>query len=235
MTRRGRKPTGAQLVERLEGSEHAKTRLKVILETLSGQRTIPDACEELGIQESMFHRVRSEVLQTALGRLEPRPLGRPPQAPSPQDAAHRRTGRREPAAAGRLKAAEIRRELAENLPRLPSRPTGRGKKRPAGGRSPANAVGNGAGRSSVRREAHAFAHHDCPGKNAVRSRGLARTPRPPYPGMAAPLPVPRLTRWADTTPAARGGTRRAAPGGGLRPLGHTARLHASAGRGPGCN
>ena len=33
MTRRGRKPTGTNLVERLEGSERAKTRLKVILAT----------------------------------------------------------------------------------------------------------------------------------------------------------------------------------------------------------
>ena len=72
-------------MERLEGSEHAKIRLKVILETLSGQRTIPDACDELGIQESMFHQLRSEVLQTALGRLEPRPIGRPPHTPSPED------------------------------------------------------------------------------------------------------------------------------------------------------
>jgi len=75
------------LVERLDGSERAKTRLRVILETLSGQRTIPDACEELGIQETMFHRVRSEVLQTALDRLEPRPLGRPPRQVSPKTGA----------------------------------------------------------------------------------------------------------------------------------------------------
>ena len=85
MTRRGRKPTGTNLVEHLEGSERAKTRLKAILETLSGERTIPEVCEELGIHESMFHRVRSEVLQTALDRLEPRPLGRPPLPTSPQD------------------------------------------------------------------------------------------------------------------------------------------------------
>ena len=50
MTRRGRKPLGAQLVDRLEGSEHAKIRLKVILETLAGRQTIPEACDELGIQ-----------------------------------------------------------------------------------------------------------------------------------------------------------------------------------------
>jgi hypothetical protein len=118
MARRGRKPTGTNLVEHLEGSERAKTRFKAILDTLSGQRTIPEVCEELGIQESMFHRVRSEVLQTALSHLEPRPLGRPPLPASPHDAqvaeleAENRKLRME------LKAAEVRRELAENLPRL---------------------------------------------------------------------------------------------------------------------
>ena len=85
MTRRGRKPLSTQLVDRLEGSGTAKIRLKVILETLAGRQTIPEACDELGIQESMLHRVRSEVLQTALGRLEPRPMGRPSHAPSPED------------------------------------------------------------------------------------------------------------------------------------------------------
>ena len=35
MARRGRKPTGTNLLERLQGSERAKTRLKGILETLS--------------------------------------------------------------------------------------------------------------------------------------------------------------------------------------------------------
>jgi hypothetical protein len=118
MTRRGRKPTGPHLVERLEGSSHAKTRLKVILETLSGKRTIPDACQELGIQESMFHRMRSEVLQTALGRLEPRPLGRPPQSVSSEDQRVAKLEGENLRLEIELKAAEIRRELAENLPRL---------------------------------------------------------------------------------------------------------------------
>jgi hypothetical protein len=128
MTRRGRKPLGAQLVDRLEGSEHAKARLKVILETFSGQRTIPDACDELGIQESMFHRVRSEVLQTALGRLEPRPLGRPPHTPSPQDEGWAKLEEENQDLRAELRAAEIRRELAETLPRLNRPATGPGKK-----------------------------------------------------------------------------------------------------------
>ena len=118
MSRRGRKPTGPNLVERLEGSERAKTRLKIILETLSGQRTIPDACNELGIQESMFHRVRSEVLQTALSRLEPRPLGRPSQHPPPHDLRVAELEEENLRLHIELKASEVRRELAEKLPRL---------------------------------------------------------------------------------------------------------------------
>jgi transposase-like protein len=117
MARRGRKPIGASLVERLEGSERAKSRLKAILETLSGQRTIPEVCEELGIHESMFHRVRSEVLQTALDRLEPRPLGRPSQPPL-QDLRAAEMEEENLRLQLELKAAEVRRELAEKLPRL---------------------------------------------------------------------------------------------------------------------
>ena len=128
MARRGRKPTGVNLVEGLEGSERAKTRLKAILETLSGQRTIPDACEELGIQETMFHRVRSEVLQTALDRLEPRPLGRPRRQPSSQDGRISELEEKNIQLQVELKAAEIRRELAENLPRLAKPASGPGKK-----------------------------------------------------------------------------------------------------------
>ncbi len=130
MTRRGRKPLGAQLVDRLEGSEHAKIRLKVILETLAGRQTIPEACNELGIQESMLHRVRSEVLQTALGRLEPRPMGRPPHASSPQDQRVAELQEENLRLQAKLRAAEIRRELAEKLPGVSKPAAGPGKKTP---------------------------------------------------------------------------------------------------------
>ena len=116
------------LVERLDGSERAKTRLRVILETLSGQRTIPDACEELGIQETMFHRVRSEVLQTALDRLEPRPLGRPPRQVSLQDGRISELKDENLQLRVELKAADIRNELAEKLPRLANPVAGLRKK-----------------------------------------------------------------------------------------------------------
>jgi hypothetical protein len=128
MARRGRKPTGAQLVERLEGSEHAKSRLKVILETLSGQRTIPEACEMLGIEESMFHKMRCQVLQTALSRLEPRPLGRPPRVPSTEDQRIAELEDELVRQRTELRAAQIRQELAEKLPRLAASAERPGKK-----------------------------------------------------------------------------------------------------------
>jgi hypothetical protein len=128
MARRGRKPTGSQLVERLEGSFHAKVRLKVILETVAGVRTIPDACQELGIQETMFHKLRVQVLQTALARLEPRPLGRPCQPISLTDQRIAALEDEVQHLHVELKAAEVRRELAEKLPRVSHPTTTPGKK-----------------------------------------------------------------------------------------------------------
>jgi hypothetical protein len=123
MARRGRKPTGANLVEHLDGSQRAKARLKAILQTLSGERSIPEVCDELGIQESMFHRVRGEVLQTALSRLEPRPLGRPPSPPAADDLRAAELEEENVRLQMELKAAEVRRELAEKLPRLAKPPS----------------------------------------------------------------------------------------------------------------
>ena len=80
----GRKPTGPQIVERLEGSPSAKQRLEVILETIAGQLTIPEACARLGIGESRFHDLRNQTLQVTLNTLEPRRLGRPSKPTSPE-------------------------------------------------------------------------------------------------------------------------------------------------------
>lgn len=82
--RTGRKPTGPQIVERLEGSPSAKQRLKAILETIAGQLTVPEACARLGIGQSRFHDLRNQTLQVTLNTLEPRRLGRPPTRTSPE-------------------------------------------------------------------------------------------------------------------------------------------------------
>jgi hypothetical protein len=82
--RTGRKPTGPQITERLEGSPTAKQRLAVILETIAGRLTVPQACQRLGIGESRFHELRKQTLQATLETLEPRPLGRPAKPTSPK-------------------------------------------------------------------------------------------------------------------------------------------------------
>lgn len=81
----GRKPLATGHVNRLDGSERAKQRMTVILETLRGQMTIPVACQALGVCESRFHALRQHWLQESLELLEPRQPGRPPQpATDPQ-------------------------------------------------------------------------------------------------------------------------------------------------------
>ena len=115
---RGRPPLGPELVERLEGPDVAKARLKVILETISGERTIPDACAKLGIGESAFHELRHRALGGAVEALVPGAPGRPPAKPSPE------SGRVEELQAElerlrvELQAARLREELAVAMPHL---------------------------------------------------------------------------------------------------------------------
>jgi len=126
---RGRPPLGAELVEHLAGSPPAKKRLAVILRTLSGELTIPQACIELGIGESRFHELRTQILQHTLEELEPKPLGRP--AASQDDARLLHLQQDIQSLKIDLRAAQIREELAMVLPHVlhPDKPNGRDKKK----------------------------------------------------------------------------------------------------------
>lgn len=84
MTRLGRKPTGAKLLDKFSASPRAQARMRAILETVSGEKTIPEASAELGLGEAMFHRIRAEAMAAALGALEPKPMGRPRSATTAQ-------------------------------------------------------------------------------------------------------------------------------------------------------
>ena len=78
MARAGRKPLATRHVDHLEGSEHARQRMKLLLACMMGETTVPEACRELGICESRFHALRNQWLQESLELLEPRRTGRPP-------------------------------------------------------------------------------------------------------------------------------------------------------------
>ena len=68
----GRPPERTKLVEKAEGSEEAKRRLRLILETLSGERTVQSACDELEICQAMFYKLRTRFLQESVESLERR-------------------------------------------------------------------------------------------------------------------------------------------------------------------
>ena len=50
----GRHAIGPELAEKLEGSDLARTRMRVVLETIAGKKRVLEACEELGICEQRF-------------------------------------------------------------------------------------------------------------------------------------------------------------------------------------
>ena len=118
MNRRGRKPKGPELVTNLEGSDAARERLKRIVDSLAGRATVAEVCAELGIGESRFHQLRSDALQAAVDRLEPRPAGRPTQPVSPTDGRVAELERQLRELRWELQACQIRLELAQALPGL---------------------------------------------------------------------------------------------------------------------
>jgi len=120
---------GPKLVDGLEGSPEAKKKVKVILETLLGGRSIEEACRELGIGEAAFHKMRTKALEKFVKDCEPE---RPGRKPLPREEA----GQVEKLEAevkqlGReLLASRVREELAVAFPFLGKRMQERKKKEP---------------------------------------------------------------------------------------------------------
>ena len=81
---RGRRPAGPGFVDKLAGEEAAKERLKIVLETIAGQRRVTDACAALGLSEQRFDELRLEALQAAVAALTPKTPGRKPRLESPE-------------------------------------------------------------------------------------------------------------------------------------------------------
>jgi hypothetical protein len=110
---------GPRLVRHLEGSEQAKERLEVILETLTGMLPVYEACDRLGIGEAMVHRLRTRVLQVAMADLEPRPRGRQRRRQSELERQCKEMAAQIEDLKSRLLAATIRNEVQEILRQPP--------------------------------------------------------------------------------------------------------------------
>src|SRR5262249_10574299 len=120
---RGRRPSGPEYVDHLDGSETAKERLKVVLETLAGRCRVQEACARLGISEPPFHQLRTQILEAALNGLEPQTPGRKPQTLPPGEAEVRLLQEQLAEQDFELRAARAREEIALTLPRLLQDPT----------------------------------------------------------------------------------------------------------------
>lgn len=120
---RGRRPAGAKLVEQLTGPAVAKQRLRLILETLSGQSTIAEASALLGVSERRFYLFRSQFLRAALDQLIPKPAGRPSRAEQFADKQVTALEAEVQNLRVRLQAALVREEIALTMPHLLRRKT----------------------------------------------------------------------------------------------------------------
>lgn len=130
---RGRPVIGVDLIERLDGPRAMRRRVRIVLATIAGSLTIAQACAELGVGRTQFHKLRWRVLDGALEGLRPRPRGRPRQLPleSPDvQQLHARIRELEDA----LKTTALRSEIALTMPHLLDR-AGRKKKGAGRGRA----------------------------------------------------------------------------------------------------
>jgi hypothetical protein len=134
---RGRRPSGPEYVNHLSGSETAKERLKVILETLAGTCRVQEACARLGISEPRFQQLRTQTLEAACAGLEPQTPGRKPQVLTPAEEQVRLLQEQVRQQDFELRVARAREEVALTLPRLSTSGSMSEKKTPQGTSPPA--------------------------------------------------------------------------------------------------
>jgi hypothetical protein len=115
---RGRWPTGIDYIDKLDGANATKERLKVIFETLTGETRVLEACATLAIGETRFHQLRETALQGALTALEPRPPGRPSRTTTSDAEQIRALQQRVVELEQALHEGHVREEIALVLPNL---------------------------------------------------------------------------------------------------------------------
>lgn len=77
-------------MDRIEGSEEAREKWRVILGTMTGEFTVAEACGRLGISDTRLYQLREEAMEGAVERLEPGQRGRPAKPePEPENEVER--------------------------------------------------------------------------------------------------------------------------------------------------
>ena len=73
----GRPNKGIGHVNNCDGSRQSKQRARVILQTITGELSVNEACAKLGIQRPQFAKLRAKAMQGTVDALEPGRPGRP--------------------------------------------------------------------------------------------------------------------------------------------------------------
>jgi hypothetical protein len=115
------KTKGVEHVESVEASAEAKRRLRIVLTTITGERTVEEAAAELAVSTARVHELRKVALSGAAQALEPRAPGRPASPrPDPELEALREEVKE---LRVDLQAARVREEIAIVMPHLLRPPT----------------------------------------------------------------------------------------------------------------
>ena len=114
----GRPPAGLGHIDRIEGPEDLKGRLRVVLATLTSTMSVEEACEELGVGSSRLHEMRRQALEGALAGLTPGRAGRPPAGTGVKTDRERALEQRVRDLEEDLHGALVRSEIALAMPHL---------------------------------------------------------------------------------------------------------------------
>ena len=115
---KGRPSLGPSLADKVEGSDQAKARLKLILQTIAGEISVADARKQLGLSEARFHELRQQWMQDACAALEPKPAGRPKETTIEEEVELLRLHRENKNLTLQLRAAQIREQIGVAMPHL---------------------------------------------------------------------------------------------------------------------
>lgn len=115
---RGRHAMGPEIAEQVADSPFEAYRLRLILESITGQKRVQDVSAEMGVCSQMFERLRARAMRAAARSLRLGHAGRPRKDESAVDVRIAELEREKAALLAENRALRVRAEVAEGLPRL---------------------------------------------------------------------------------------------------------------------
>lgn len=122
----GRPPKKSELVDNLDAGNLERERLRIILQTLSGEVSVVEACDLLDVSETRFHDQRTKALQAAAASLAPKPRGRPRKEEEPEEV--QKLKEQVDELTFELQAQRVKTEIAVVMPHLLKDKTNKKKK-----------------------------------------------------------------------------------------------------------